>query len=143
MQVSCHACPAHVHSARTQPVCIEHLMVRWLILLHGCGEAAGGSATSCLQHVPVSMLPQRCQSACILLTTCAPPAITGDDASERPNIFPRGFDKAACMWQLLATSASPCWSALVLLCARRLFVEVNCSFYRACNGPIPQRLAHS
>ena len=77
MQVSCHACPAHVHSARTQPVCIEHLMVRWLVLLHGCGEAAGGSATSCLQHVPVSMLPQLCQSACILLTTCAPPAITG------------------------------------------------------------------
>ena len=38
----------------SRPLCIEHMMVGWLILLYSCGEAAYGSATSGLLHMPAS-----------------------------------------------------------------------------------------
>ena len=41
-----HCCPAHEHPARSQPAHVEHMMMQWQVLLHGCGEASCGSSTS-------------------------------------------------------------------------------------------------
>ena len=105
MQVSCHACPAHEHPACSQPVCITHMMVRWQMVLHDGGEAACGSATAGVLHVPASMPPHRCHSSCTPLTACELPGITGDDGLERSDDLSRRADGAAGVWQVLVLSA--------------------------------------
>ena len=104
VQVSCHACPAHEHPGCSQPACVDHMIMRWQVLLHGCGEAACGSATSGLPHVPASMPLHRCHGSCTLLTACALPHITGDDGVERPDVRSQGADGAAGVYQVLALS---------------------------------------
>ena len=81
-----HVCPAHEQPARSQPACVEHMIMRWQVLLHGYGEAARGSATSGLLHMPTSMPPHRYRSSCILLTACASLGITGGDAPEHSDV---------------------------------------------------------
>ena len=109
VQVSCHACPAHEHPACSQPACIDHMMIRWQVLLRSCGEAACGSAMPGVLHVhvhvPASMPPHRCCSSCTLLTACALPGITGDDGLERSDDLSRRADGAAGVWQVLVLSA--------------------------------------
>ena len=95
VQVSCHACPAHEHPACSQPVCITRMMVRWQMVLHDGGEAACGSATAGVLHVPASMPPHRCHSSCTPPTACALPGITGDDGLSRSDVISHCADGAA------------------------------------------------
>ena len=80
-------------------------MVRWQMVLHDGGEAACGSATAGVLHVPASMPPHRCHSSCTPLTACALPGITGDDGLERSDDLSRRADGAAGVWQVLMLSA--------------------------------------
>ena len=144
VQVSCHVCPAHEHPACSQPVCITHMMVRWQMLLHDGGEAACGSATAGVLHVPASMPPHRCHSSCTPLTACSLPGITGDDGLELSDDLSRRADGAAGGWQVLVLSAprlgSPGFSVRVRgvsLC------RAPSMDYRACVGPRPRLTAQS
>ena len=80
-------------------------MVRWQMVLHDGGEAACGSATAGVLHVPASMPPHRCHSSCTPLTACELPGITGDDGLERSDDLSRRADGAAGVWQVLVLSA--------------------------------------
>ena len=129
VQVSCHACPAHEHPACSQPACIDHMMIRWQVLLHSCGEAAYGSATPGVLHVPASMPPHRCCSSCTLLTACALPGITGDDGLERSGVCSHRADGAAGVWQVLALSAPRLGSRLwCIVCETCLCADCQACF---------------
>ena len=124
-----HCCPAHKHPASSQPACADHMMIRWQVPLHGCGEATCGSTTAGVLHVPASMPPHRCCSSCTLLTACTQPGITGDDGLERSNVRSRRADGAAGVWQVLALSAPRLGSRLwCIVCDTCLCADCQACF---------------
>ena len=109
--------------------CVDHMMIRWQVLLHSCGEAACGSATPGVLHVPASMPPHRCCSSCTLLTACALPGITGDDGLERSGVCSHRADGAAGVWQVLALSAPRLGSRLwCIVCDTCLCADCQACF---------------